>query len=59
MPDQFAVVHPHLTLTDPVLLKEFGSSAWLLGSNITSFYFPAIIKQKNMARNLMILLKRE
>jgi hypothetical protein len=56
---EFTNGHPQLTLKDPILLKEFGSGVWLLGSNITNFYFPAIIKQKNMAGNLMNLIKEE
>jgi hypothetical protein len=56
---EFTNNYLQLTVKDPVLLKQYGSQAWLIASNIVHFYLPAIARQKRMANNLIVLLKKE
>jgi hypothetical protein len=56
---EFTIEEPQLTSRDKLLLNEYGSETWLLGSNIAHFYLPAIAKQKNLAAKLIYLIKHE
>jgi hypothetical protein len=56
---EFFTGNPQLVTKDASLLKEYGSSASLIANNIIIYYLPAIAKQKQMAVNLISLLKEK
>jgi hypothetical protein len=56
---EFAVNRPELNVKDPLVLKEFGSEVWLLGSNIHNFYLPVMASQKKMADSVIRIIRKE
>lgn len=56
---EFVTDNPQLVTKDASLLKEYGSGVSLIANNIFIYYLPAIKKQKQMAVNLITLLKEK
>jgi hypothetical protein len=55
----FFTGNPQLVTKDASLLKEYGSGVSLIANNIIIYYLPAIAKQKQMAVDLIRLLKEK
>jgi len=56
---EFFTDNPQLVTKDALLLKEYGSGVSLIANNIIIYYLPAIAKQKQMAVDLISLLKEK